>query len=126
MDTIASVHPHDDARRRLEHRQAELRAMLQDAAGAAVHAVDAPAEVSDFKELAAQETQEALGDAAMAQAARELAAIDRALRRIREGSYGLCEDCGEPIAPARLAALPSAVLCTACQAGRERAPAARG
>jgi RNA polymerase-binding transcription factor DksA len=37
--------------------------------------------------------------------------IDGALRRIEDGSYGTCEVCGEPIAPARLEAIPWATRC---------------
>lgn len=42
-----------------------------------------------------------------------------ALERLRDGSYGLCEECGMPIAPARLAALPEVTTCVACQRRRE-------
>jgi DnaK suppressor protein len=37
--------------------------------------------------------------------------IDAALRRIGEGSYGVCEACGEPIGALRLSAIPWARLC---------------
>lgn len=37
--------------------------------------------------------------------------IDRALKRIDGGTYGLCERCGKPIAKARIKALPYADLC---------------
>lgn len=40
--------------------------------------------------------------------------IDRALTHIDDGSYGVCEECGESIGEARLEALPSSVLCIAC------------
>jgi len=43
--------------------------------------------------------------------ARVLAAIDAALKRIDEGTYGACERCGQPIEPQRLEALPWATLC---------------
>jgi RNA polymerase-binding protein DksA len=43
--------------------------------------------------------------------ARVLAAIDAALTRIDEGTYGRCERCGGPIEPDRLEALPWATLC---------------
>ena len=50
----------------------------------------------------------------------KLAAIDDALGRIDEGSYGLCEECGLDIAEGRLAALPFTRLCVSCQSDRER------
>jgi DnaK suppressor protein len=46
--------------------------------------------------------------------------IDRALIRLDNGSYGYCEDTGEPIALRRLEAQPTAVLTTEAQAQRER------
>jgi DnaK suppressor protein len=45
----------------------------------------------------------------------ELVAIDDALQRIADGSYGLCIDCGDAIANARLHATPTALRCVACQ-----------
>jgi DnaK suppressor protein len=51
---------------------------------------------------------------------RELANIDRALADLDAGRYGLCEDCGEQIAPKRLKALPFATRCVACQAATEQ------
>jgi DnaK suppressor protein len=44
-----------------------------------------------------------------------------ALERIREGLYGICEECENAIAPARLAALPEVTTCVACQQRREAA-----
>lgn len=41
--------------------------------------------------------------------------IDEALRRLDEGLYGICENCGTPIGEARLQALPFARRCVACQ-----------
>ncbi len=46
----------------------------------------------------------------------ELAEIDAALQRIEAGTFGICEDCGEPIGPDRLCALPEARLCRGCSA----------
>ena len=45
---------------------------------------------------------------------RELAQINRALARIEAGEYGLCRECGQAIAEARLEALPFSDLCIAC------------
>jgi RNA polymerase-binding transcription factor DksA len=49
----------------------------------------------------------------------ELDEVDAALARIRAGTYGECRDCGEPIAPARLSAYPTATRCVACQERHE-------
>ncbi len=46
--------------------------------------------------------------------------VTDALIRIEEGSYGLCEDCGETVNPDRLGALPWARRCIPCQARLER------
>lgn len=46
--------------------------------------------------------------------------IDEALRKIEEGSYGICEECGEPIGEKRLSVLPAATLCVICQGDKER------
>ena len=45
------------------------------------------------------------------QTARRLAEIDAARARVADGTYGRCEVCGRPIAPARLEAMPSATRC---------------
>lgn len=50
----------------------------------------------------------------------KLAAIDEALTRVDDGSYGLCEDCEAEIAEGRLQALPFTRLCVTCQSDRER------
>ncbi|QKT03210.1 TraR/DksA C4-type zinc finger protein [Ectothiorhodospiraceae bacterium 2226] len=51
---------------------------------------------------------------------RDLAEIEDALRRIDQGSYGICIDCGIDIGVDRLDAYPSAARCIDCQAKRER------
>lgn len=51
----------------------------------------------------------------------ELIAIDAALQRVADGSYGLCIDCGNAIANARLHATPTALRCVDCQAKAEQA-----
>jgi DnaK suppressor protein len=47
--------------------------------------------------------------------------IDRALERIDEGTYGVCERCGKPIEKARIKALPYATLCIKDKQAEERA-----
>ncbi len=51
---------------------------------------------------------------------RELALTENALERMREGQYGLCEMCNEPIPMARLTALPYATSCINCQRAAEQ------
>jgi RNA polymerase-binding transcription factor DksA len=46
--------------------------------------------------------------------------LAEALQRLRGGEYGLCEECGEAIAPARLRALPEVTTCVRCQDRIER------
>jgi RNA polymerase-binding protein DksA len=46
----------------------------------------------------------------------ELALVEKALGKIDKGTYGLCENCGQPIPPERLEALPQADLCLKCKA----------
>lgn len=45
----------------------------------------------------------------------KLLAIDEALEKVREGTYGVCEECGDEIRSGRLKAMPLARLCVPCQ-----------
>ena len=47
--------------------------------------------------------------------AKILQAIEEALNRIEGGTYGVCKDCGEMIAPARLDAIPWTRSCISCK-----------
>jgi len=51
---------------------------------------------------------------------RLLMEINEALRRLYRGEFGVCEICGEPIARARLEAMPYTRLCLACKQKEER------
>jgi DnaK suppressor protein len=44
----------------------------------------------------------------------------RALARLVDGSYGICESCGGPIGKNRLLAFPRATLCLTCKSKQER------
>ena len=52
-----------------------------------------------------------------AQARATVVEIDRALQKIEDGTYGVCEQCGEMIPEPRLQALPYAALCVTCKSG---------
>jgi len=47
--------------------------------------------------------------------AKILQAIEEALERLQRGTYGVCRDCGEPIAAARLNAIPWTRVCIVCK-----------
>ena len=44
----------------------------------------------------------------------QLAEVEAAIERLAAGTYGVCEQCGQPIAPARLEARPAARTCISC------------
>lgn len=108
---------------------AEYRSRLEEERARLLHAVgflvkENPGSVSDeLGELAEGGTDNHLGDMATAMYDRELdegleegaqqtvSEIEAALRRIDDGTYGVCEVCGKPIAPERLAAIPWARRC---------------
>jgi DnaK suppressor protein len=49
-----------------------------------------------------------------------LAQTERAIARIEDGSYGVCESCGQPIGKMRVMAFPRATLCLSCKQREER------
>ncbi len=52
---------------------------------------------------------------------RGLERVERALTKLDEGTYGICDACGGPIPPGRLKAMPDGVLCLSCAASERRA-----
>ncbi|MGH2872655.1 MAG: TraR/DksA family transcriptional regulator [Solirubrobacteraceae bacterium] len=56
---------------------------------------------------------------------RALLRTERALAKLDEGSYGVCDACGMQIAPGRLRAMPDSVLCLGCSASERRVRAPR-
>lgn len=108
----------------LERREAELRATLHGSITGKADAAESQDEVTDFKDRAAEQSQDVVAEAQGDQAAIELEQVRAALQRVADGTYGLCLDCGEPIDERRLSALPASAHCVACQELREqgRAP----
>jgi len=49
-----------------------------------------------------------------------LVRVEHALQKLEKGTYGLCDDCAQPINPARLEVLPQASLCMNCKAKNEK------
>lgn len=111
----------------LAEREAELRALLRSTGDLAEQPPEQPHEVTDFKELASEQVQATIDDAQAAHATHELTLVQAARRRLQDGEYGQCQDCGEAIDLRRLSAMPATPYCTACQAIHEyeRPPARR-
>ena len=68
----------------------------------------------------ASEVYEQARDLALRQhAERQLQMVEHALEKLSKGTFGVCEQCGQPIDPARLRGLPQAMYCLSCQKRRE-------
>ena len=84
-----------------------------------------PNELEDFQQqlLAEREQLTHLRDvgAAHQQIEGMVEKINEALEKINEGTFGVCEACGDPIQPERLEALPYATRCIECQRKDEEA-----
>jgi DnaK suppressor protein len=74
----------------------------------------------DFMDRASSETDRAMELRARDRARKLIVKIDAALRRIEDGTYGYCEETGEPISIQRLDARPIATLSIEAQERRER------
>ena len=100
---------HKDLAKALERRLVELTGQISEI-DSELHSL-LPA---DWEDQATQlESQDALEGIEKSKL-QEVRQIREALRRIAEGSYGVCAKCGEPINPKRLKALPTATRCIAC------------
>jgi DnaK suppressor protein len=74
----------------------------------------------DFKETAVRMIDREIGAAIFANEYQLVTQIQQALQRIKEGTYGTCRVCGQPISEKRLHILPWADLCVKDQAEREK------
>jgi len=75
----------------------------------------------DVAETSESDIQDDIEFALIQMKAETLNKIDEALRRLEEGSYDNCFECGEGISQQRLRALPFAVRCKDCEEAREQA-----
>jgi DnaK suppressor protein len=74
----------------------------------------------DFSEQAVERQNEEVLDALGEASRQELRQINRTLARMDAGEYGICDCCGEPIPPERLAVMPHSECCLACAEKREQ------
>src|SRR6187549_2332563 len=75
--------------------------------------------VLDAAESSEADIQDEIEFALIQMKAETLNKIEEALRRLEEGTYGFCFECGEEITEKRLRALPFAVRCKDCEEARE-------
>ena len=104
----------------LEARVAELERGISQRDGIAIE--QSPDQVDEIQRASERD----LAICNIDRESKQLRNARAALRRIREGSFGVCEHCEEQIHPKRLAAVPWAALCIQCQEAvdcrREAAP----
>lgn len=110
----------DDARLRLEHARSRLQAIHEERVAQYHSTQSVDASPADEAQIAA-DAYERSNDMWLGQHLDgRLDELGNALRRVEDGTYGLCDTCGEPIHPERLAALPAARYCVAHQRETER------
>ncbi|HEX6363376.1 MAG TPA: TraR/DksA family transcriptional regulator [Albitalea sp.] len=104
----------------LKRRQAQLRAEIEAHRREREAAGERAGETADQKDEASVRQLSAMVEAEDERDLAELQSIEAALRRMSEGRYGDCLDCGEPIGLQRLLAQPDALRCARCQSAWER------
>ena len=112
---------YSDLKRMLEERrremlsevQGKIRDQREEGTWGKIH------EVLDAGESSEADIQEEIEFALIQMKAETLTKINEALRRLEEGAYGYCFDCGGEISEQRLRALPFAVRCKECEEARE-------
>ena len=109
-------------RKELEEQARELRGEIDDAESMQASLKrDASTEGSGDEADAGTKTFEREHEMSLANNSRDLLLqVERALGRLDAGTYGRCENCGDPIPKARLQAFPRATLCVACKQREER------
>ena len=111
-----------DLRGELEKEIAQLRSELLDAESDLVDLMrDSGDGAGDDQADAGAKTYEREQEISLANNARlMLEQTEHALERLDDGTYGICESCGNPIGKLRLQAAPRATLCMPCKKKQER------
>lgn len=107
----------------LRQMRTDVLAQLRTQRGGKIGRAEAAAEAREHQsdDWAQADAERDLAFALEERESAELVSIDEALKRIADGSYGLCVDCGASIATARLHASPTALRCVGCQEKAEKA-----
>ncbi len=109
---------YEDLERDLNELQQKLFEELQQRIGSVGNvSSDDPTEMMDLATDSEVDFMAAVSAEAGSDTVRE---IQEALRKVKEGSYGVCEDCGTDIPKRRLEARPFATRCISCKEEQER------
>jgi len=125
-DKVASIEPADAVAARaadVEKLDALKQRLQEDMAILAQKDGDRTLYGGDFESLvtAAQlASQHETDELLRRRLERRLDELAHVQRRLEQGSYGTCEQCGEEIPQERLQAMPDSVMCVSCQRQRER------
>ena len=117
----AKTSRYNELRKMLEERRRELMNAVQGKMRDVRSAEGKDREVLDQGESSEVDIQDDIEFALIQMKSETLHKINEALRRLDEGTYGNCFECGDEIAEPRLRALPFAVRCKDCEEARETA-----
>lgn len=95
----------------LEQERADLRRQLAELGFGDAGTLNYDSNFADSSQVTAERGE---AEALAGELRDALAEVEAAIERLSEGTYGNCERCGQPIAPARLEAMPAARLCISC------------
>lgn len=111
---MSSEAPSVDLRALLEEERDELRARLSEL-GVGGQGPDYDSNFADSSQVTAERGE---AEALAAKLQETLEDVELALTKMDGGGFGVCEDCGKPINPARLEAKPAARYCIDCASKR--------
>jgi DnaK suppressor protein len=117
----AAKNRYNELKKMLEDRRRELLSEVQGRMRDVRLEGNKERDVLDQGESSEVDIQEDIEFALIQMKSETLNKIDAALRRLEEGTYGDCFECGDQISEARLRALPFAVRCKDCEEARETA-----
>ncbi|MGO9379775.1 MAG: TraR/DksA family transcriptional regulator [Dissulfurispiraceae bacterium] len=120
VSKVAAETRHDKFQKMLLIRRAEVIKLSLADLKAALSGEGKSVDVGDEGDIASDSYEALLRGNLTASRRKAVINIDEALRRLDDGSYGLCEECGDEIPENRLKANPFAIRCIDCQEEVER------
>ncbi len=109
---------HEGVRKALLEMRSKLLADIEETR--VPETLTATSEIGDLVDQAGDERDRELSLLLTGREKEKLLAINEALEKVSEGTYGICEECGEMIGPGRLRVMPLAKFCVSCQSKLER------